>query len=72
MTKDTDAFDAAFVAVSYLLGRRDDLLAGLSNPGAAAARLSTALAAALRSERARALARGLRPIATELASRGVS
>lgn len=58
-----DAFERAFVAVSYVLGRRDaDLLQALEAPGAEAQALKEALAHPERSDRARALAGALEPI----------
>jgi hypothetical protein len=69
---DRAAFEGAFVAVTYLLGRRTDLTAGLEVAGEAAHRLTTLLAAPERNERARLLSAELSPIAAALAARCVS
>jgi hypothetical protein len=69
---DVDAFESAYVAVSYLLGRRDALFAGLPAPGAAAHRAALSLSSSERTERAMALSRELSPIAAELAARSVA
>jgi hypothetical protein len=67
---DRDAFECAFVAMSYLLGRRDGLLRGLGpDTGDAARELSRALASSTHGDRARALAAGLLPLATALDAR---
>jgi hypothetical protein len=67
------AFESAFVAVSYLLGRRADLTGGLEAAGEAAHRVAAALLATKeRGERARLLSAELAPLATSLAARSVS
>ena len=69
---DQAAFESAFVAVTYLLGRRTDLTAGLEAAGEAAHRLTALLSAKERSERARLLSAELSPIVLALSARGVS
>lgn len=67
---DRDAFECAFVAVTYFLGRRDGLLAGLgTEPGGPARELSQALASSAHAERARTLAAALVPVAAALDAR---
>ena len=69
---DRAAFEGAFVAVTYLLGRRTDLTAGLEAAGEVAHRLTALLATPERSVRARLLSEELSPIAAALAARCVS
>jgi hypothetical protein len=67
---DTDAFERAFVAVTYLLGRRDGLLRGLgTEAGDSARELSRALGSSVHADRARTLAAALVPLATALDAR---
>ena len=61
-----DSFERAFVAVSYLLGRREDLAAGLRTPGAAAHTAARLVNEPSQAERARRLAAELLPIAAAL------
>lgn len=65
-------FERAFVAMTYLLGRRDDLTGGLESAGEAAHQVEARLAAKDRAERARILSAELSPIAGALAARSVS
>jgi hypothetical protein len=63
-------FESAFVATSYVLGRRGaELLAPLVDPTAATRELAERLAAAEREARARALARPLGAITAALEAR---
>jgi hypothetical protein len=65
-----DSFERAFVAVTYLLGRREDLLRGLGDtPGHAARELSHRLASGAQADRARALAGELVPVVAALDAR---
>ncbi len=65
----TDAFECAFVAVSYLLGQRDTLLTGLANPSDAARSVATLAVTPDQRERARRLAAELLPIVTAFEAR---
>jgi len=65
----TESFERAFVAITYLLGRRTALSDGLAHPSEAARRATELLSAPERTERARRLAAHLHPIALELDSR---
>ncbi len=64
MTNNEDsAFQRGFVAAQYLLGQRGDgLTQGLEPKSGAAMATAAALSAAEQSDRARALARELRPL----------
>lgn len=66
------AFERAFVATTYLLGRRGDLTRGLEAPGEAAERLEARLGAPERTERARHLSEELAKVAATLASWSVA
>lgn len=66
---EVDSFERAFVAVSYLLGRREDLTAGLRTPGAAAHAAARLVDEPTQAERARRLAAELLPIAAALDAR---
>ena len=66
---EVDSFEHAFVAVSYLLGRRTELTAGLREPGAAARSAAALASEANRVERAKRLAVALLPIAAALDAR---
>jgi hypothetical protein len=66
---EVDSFEHAFVAVSYLLGRRGDLVLGLREPGAAARSAATLVTERSQGERARRLAAELVPIAAALDTR---
>ncbi len=66
---ETDSFERAFIAVSYLLGRREALLEGLAAPGDAARRTAARLSAPSQAERARRLAAELGPIVLSLEAR---
>jgi hypothetical protein len=64
---DRDAFERAFVAVTYLLGRRDGLLRGLgATAGGSARAFAEQLANAAQADRARALASELMPVVAAL------
>jgi len=65
----TDSFEQSFVAVTYLLGRRTELLSGLSSPGDAARRAAEKLSVGEQSARARSLAALLVPLARALEER---
>jgi hypothetical protein len=67
--KDVDAFESAFVAVSFLLGRRGDVLSALTSPGDAAARVARIAALPDQAERARRIAVEILPIATSFEAR---
>lgn len=70
MMQEREAFDRAFVALSYLLDRRgDELLAPLKGPKAAAVELAHRLAAPERSARAKTLATELSSVIAALESR---
>lgn len=66
---EVDSFEHAFVAVSYLLGRRTDLAAGLRAPGTAAQSAAALAAEPSQAERAKRLAAALLPIASALDAR---
>ena len=66
---EVDSFEHAFVAVSYLLGRRTELALGLREPGTAARRAADIAAEPNQAERARRLAAALLPIAAALDAR---
>ena len=67
---DRDAFELAFVATTYLLGRRDGVLDGLGTAaGGPARKLSEVLSSAVHADRVRALANELVPIVAALDSR---
>lgn len=67
---DRDAFERAFVAVAYLLGRRDGVVNGLgSAPGKPARELAERLRSDAHSDRARTLANELMPVVTALDAR---
>lgn len=69
---DRDAFERAFVAVTYLVGRRGELVSGLgSGAGAAAKELADRLGAPDQGLRARALADELLPLVAALQDRGL-
>ena len=66
----TEAFERAFVAVSYLLGRRGSELGfGLLSPGNAADRAASQLSEPDRERRAQRLAAELLPVAQALGAR---
>jgi hypothetical protein len=66
----TEAFERAFVAVSYLLGRRAaELGLGLMSPGTAANRAASQLSEPDRERRAQRLAVELLPVAQALSER---
>jgi len=70
---DREAFERAFVAVTYLLGQRGDLLFGLGESASpAAAALAARLGAPNQESRARALAAELVPVATALEDGGIT
>ena len=69
---EVDTFERAFVAVSYLLGRREDLVAGLREPGAAARSAAGLVAEPSQGERARRLAAELMPIAAAQDARKIT
>ncbi len=66
---DRDLFEQAFVAMSYLLGRRDDLAFGLADPGPSAHRTAARLVGPDAATRARELARELAPVVSALEAR---
>ena len=66
---DVDTFERAFVAVSYLLGRRGDVLLALRSPGEAAQRAARITSMPDQAQRARHLAAEVLPIATSLEAR---
>jgi hypothetical protein len=66
---DRDAFEQAFVAVAYVLGRRGELARGIVEPGAAAKSAEKRLGSTDQRERARALAAGLREVVVALGAR---
>lgn len=67
---DRDAFERAFVAVAYLLGRRDGLVSGLgADAGKPARELAERLGSDAHSDRARTLANELMPVVTALDAR---
>jgi hypothetical protein len=67
---DRDGFEHAFVAVTYLLGRRDGLLQGLGEAASASAReLAEELATLDHADRARLLASELMPVVAALDAR---
>ncbi|HEX4474033.1 MAG TPA: hypothetical protein VH142_03080 [Polyangiaceae bacterium] len=66
---DRDLFEQAFVAMSYLLGRRDDLAFGLADPGPSAHRTAARLVGPDQATRARELARELGPVLVALEAR---
>jgi len=66
---EVDSFEHAFVAVSYLLGRRENLVAGLRAPGAAARSAAELATEPSQGERARRLAAALLPVAAALDTR---
>ena len=66
---DQDAFERAFVAVSYLLGRRGDVTLALRGAGDAGRRAAQIAAVTDRAERARRLAAELLPIAASFEAR---
>jgi hypothetical protein len=66
---EVDSFEHAFVAVSYLLGRRGDLVLGLREPGPAAQSVAALVTEPNQGERARRLAAELLPIAAALDAR---
>jgi hypothetical protein len=70
-TNDDREFERAFVAVSYLLGRREGLTEGLENPGEAAAAFAAGLTSPERTERAQRLSEALSPVASDLLARGL-
>ena len=67
--KEVDSFERAFVAVSYLLGRRAELTTGIRNPGAAARNAAKFVTEASQADRAVRLAAELLPIAAALDAR---
>jgi hypothetical protein len=66
---EVDSFEHAFVAVSYLLGRRTELTAGLRKPGPAARSAAALVTEPSQVERAKRLAAALLPIAAALDAR---
>jgi hypothetical protein len=67
---DRDVFERAFVAVTYLLGRRDGLVNGLgSGAGKPACELAERLRRDAHPDRARTLANELMPLVTALDAR---
>jgi len=67
---DRDAFERAFVAMTYLLGRREGLPEGLgATAGRSALDLADALSTASQADRARTLANELMPIVAALDAR---
>ena len=67
---DRDVFESAFVAVAYLLGRRDGLVNGLgSDAGKPARELAEKLRSDAHADRARTLANELIPVVTALDAR---
>ena len=64
-----EAFEQAFTAVRYLLGRRDALLEGLGNATAAARSRAEHLSSPDQTERARHLAAALEPVILALDAR---
>jgi hypothetical protein len=70
MMQEREAFDRAFVALSYLLDRRgDELLQPLGTPQAAAADVARRLAVPERAARAQTLAAELSRVVAALESR---
>jgi hypothetical protein len=70
--KDQEAFERAFIAVTYLLGRRSELARGLGgHAGARARELESEFSTNEQAERAKILARELLPVATALDSRRI-
>jgi hypothetical protein len=69
---DRDGFERAFVAVTYLLGRRDGLVEGLgATAGESARTLAEELVRAAHVDRARTLASELMPVVAALDARGI-
>ncbi len=68
---DAEAFDRGFVALTYLLGRRESLIDGLMAPTQAARRVVQGLSASDRLERARCLAAELLRIVGALENRSL-
>jgi hypothetical protein len=69
---DRDGFERAFVAITYLLGRREGLVQGLgATAGGSARDLGIGLASAAQADRARMLASELIPVVTALDARGI-
>jgi len=66
---ETESFERAFVATTYLLGRRDAITDGLALPSPAAARIAQRIGEGERSERAQRLAVELAPIVVALDAR---
>ncbi|HEX4338251.1 MAG TPA: hypothetical protein VH062_20240 [Polyangiaceae bacterium] len=66
---DVESFERAFVAVSYLLGRRAGLLDGLRSPGGAARRAAAIVNEPDQTERAKRLAAELLPLVAALEAR---
>ena len=64
-----ESFERAFVAVSYLLGRREGLLDGLAQPTPIAERAAELALAGDQRERATRLAAELLPVVTALEAR---
>lgn len=70
---DRDGFERAFVAVTYLLGRREGLVQGLgATAGGSALDLAERLASAAHADRARTLASELMPVVAALDARRVA
>ncbi|HEX3597236.1 MAG TPA: hypothetical protein VHU80_19140 [Polyangiaceae bacterium] len=66
---DIESFERAFVAVTYLLGRRDGLLDGLAAPGDGARRAARIAAEPNQVERAKRLATELLAVVTAFETR---
>jgi hypothetical protein len=67
---DRDAFERAFVATTYLVGRREGVLRGLGEvTGPSARELAERLSSAAHTDRARALADELVPLVAALDAR---
>jgi hypothetical protein len=59
---DTESFERAFVAVSYVLGRREGIVDGIAEPSAAAHRSARLSLLPNQEERAKRLAAELLPV----------
>jgi hypothetical protein len=68
---DAESFDTSFVAMSFFLGKRTELVAGLLQPSEAAQRAAERLSATAQVDRARHLAALLKPIVQALATRSI-
>jgi len=68
---DAESFERAFVAVSYLLGRREDILSGIAGPTPAARRAATLATLPNQAERAKRLAAELLPVVASFDERSL-